>query len=212
MKGTPWGTTWIKIWEAVRGESLSRWHVLLRVAIAFVIVVAVGAALVVGGAAGLAWTETEQFCTSCHEMRDNVYAEYKDTIHNHNRSGVRAICSDCHVPREPIDLIKRKFAATFELWGHLTGVINTKEKFEAHRAELAQHVWKRMLLTDSHECRNCHTMSAMDPEKQSERAQARHAKARAEGITCIECHYGIAHQEPEGPGPVELKEKLFGKK
>ena len=47
--------------------------------------------LVIGGAAGLAWTSTEQFCIGCHEMRDNVYAEYKDTVHDRNRTGVRLV-------------------------------------------------------------------------------------------------------------------------
>ena len=53
-------------------------------------------------------TNTEKFCTGCHEMRDNVYAEFKGTIHDVNRSGVRAICSNCHVPHEPWPLIKAK--------------------------------------------------------------------------------------------------------
>jgi cytochrome c-type protein NapC len=161
--------------------------------------------LVIGGAAGLAWTETEAFCTGCHEMRDNVYAEYKDTIHDRNRTGVRAICSDCHVPKEPTVLILRKMRATFELWGHLTGVIDTREKFEAHRSMLAQRVWKRMKETDSHECRNCHYAENMDTDKQSDKAKARHAKGKAEGQTCIDCHFAIAHKEPEGPGPQEMK-------
>jgi cytochrome c-type protein NapC len=161
--------------------------------------------LVIGGAAGLAWTSTETFCIGCHEMRDNVYAEYKDTVHDRNRTGVRAICTDCHVPREPGPLIARKMRATFEVWGHLTGVIDTKEKFESHRAMLAQRVWKRMKETDSHECRNCHVAEKMDQDKQTEKAKARHAKGKAEGLTCIDCHFGIAHKEPEGPGPQEMK-------
>ncbi len=161
--------------------------------------------LVIGGAAGLAWTSTETFCIGCHEMRDNVYAEYKDTIHDRNRTGVRAICTDCHVPREPGPLIMRKMRATFEVWGHLTGVIDTKEKFEAHRSVLAQRVWKRMKETDSHECRNCHVAEKMNTELQTEKAKARHEKGRAEGLTCIDCHFGIAHKEPEGPGPREMK-------
>jgi len=161
--------------------------------------------LMAAGAVGLAWTNTESFCIGCHEMRDNVYAEFKDTIHDRNRSGVRAVCSDCHVPREPLAMLKRKVAATFEIWGKITGVIDTKEKFEKHRYELATRVWTRMKLTDSHECRNCHHAEAMDPEKQSEKARARHEKAKAEGITCIDCHFGIAHKEPDGPGPKELK-------
>jgi cytochrome c-type protein NapC len=165
----------------------------------------IGGVLLVAGAAGLAWTNTEKFCIGCHEMRDNVYAEFKGTIHDVNRSGVRAICSDCHVPREPVALIKRKMRATFELWGHIRGVVDTKEKFEQHRHMLAVRVWTRMKQTDSLECRNCHHADAMDPEKQSEKARARHAKGKAEGKTCIDCHFGIAHKEPDGPGPQELK-------
>ncbi len=165
----------------------------------------IASVLMIAGAAGLAWTNTEQFCIGCHEMKNNVYAEYKGTIHDKNRSGVRAVCSDCHVPREPGPLILRKMRATFELIGHFRGIIDTKEKFESHRSMLAQRVWERMLDTDSLECRNCHKRESMSKDKQSEKAQARHAKADKEGLTCIECHYGIAHTEPEGPGPQELK-------
>jgi len=161
--------------------------------------------MLTAGAAGLAWTNTEQFCTGCHEMRENVYAEFKGTIHDVNRSGVRAICSNCHVPHEPIPLIKRKMRASLELWGHFTGVIDTKEKFQARRYELAKRVWTRMKQTDSLECRNCHHDNAFDPEKQSEKAKARHALMKTQGKTCIDCHFGIAHHEPDGPGPQELK-------
>lgn len=170
------------------------------------VAVLVGAMLlVIGGAAGLAWTNTEKFCISCHEMRDNVYAEFKDTIHDRNRTGVRAICSDCHVPREPGAMIARKIAATFELYGKIIGKIDTKEKFEAHRAEMAKKVWARMKRTDSLECRNCHHDDAMSTDLQSEKSRTRHEKGRKEGLTCIDCHFGIAHKEPEGPGPQELK-------
>jgi cytochrome c-type protein NapC len=154
--------------------------------------------------AGLAWTNTENFCIGCHEMRNNVYAEFKGTIHDSNRSGVRATCPDCHVPHEFFPLIKRKIQATGELYGKLTGKIDTKEKFEAHRYELAKSVWTGMKANDSRECRNCHSRDAMSKELQSEKAQARHAKAKVEGKTCIECHFGIAHKEPDGPGPQEM--------
>ena len=164
-----------------------------------------GGLLMAGGAAGLAWTNQESFCIGCHEMRENVYAEFKGTIHDANRSGVRAICSDCHVPREPGPMLLRKVRASFELWGKMTGVIDTKEKFEAHRYEMAKRVWTRMKTTDSLECRNCHHAEAMSSERQSERAKSRHAKGKAEGKTCIDCHFAIAHKEPDGPGPQELK-------
>jgi cytochrome c-type protein NapC len=198
-----------QLWQLFRQRFPSRVKALLVLATCALGLLLVSAALVVGGAAGLAWTETEKFCISCHEMRDNVYAEYKDTIHAKNRSGVRAICSDCHVPREPVALIKRKIAASGEVWGHLTGEIDTAKKFEAARHALAMRVWKRMKESDSIECRNCHTESAMDPDKQSEKAKARHAKGHAEGKTCIDCHYGIAHKEPEGPGPQEMTPEIM---
>lgn len=182
-----------------------RWKLALGLGLAGMFVAML---LVVGGAYGLAVTSTEEFCIGCHEMKNNVYAEYKGTIHDTNRSGVRAICTDCHVPHEPVPLILRKMRATFEVIGHLRGIIDTKEKFEAHRAPLAQRVWARMLETDSLECRNCHKSDKMDHAKQTATAQARHAKGLAEGWTCIECHYAIAHTEPEGDGPVELRAKL----
>lgn len=182
-----------------------RWKLAFGLALAGVFA---ALSLVVGGAYGLAVTSTEEFCIGCHEMKANPYAEFKGTIHDTNRSGVRAICTNCHVPHEPVPLILRKMRATFEVIGHWRGIIDTKEKYESHRALLATRVWTRMLETDSHECRNCHKSDKMDQSKQTAKAQARHAKARAEGWTCIECHYGIAHTEPEGDGPVELREKL----
>ena len=192
-----------KTWEALtrRCQTCSRVTLILGVGLGAVLV---AGALMAGGAAGLAWTNTESFCISCHEMRDNVYAEYKDTVHSKNRTGVRAICSDCHVPREPGPMLVRKMRATLELYGHFVGTIDTKEKFEAHRAELAKRVWTRMKQTDSLECRNCHHEDAWSAELQSEKSKNRHGKGRADGKTCIDCHYGIAHKEPEGPGPQEL--------
>ena len=164
------------------------------------------ALLMTAGAAGLAWTNTEEFCIGCHEMKNNVYAEYKGTIHDQNRTGVRAICPDCHVPRQPGPMIMRKMQASMELYGHfISKSISTREKFEAKRYELATHVWKRMKETDSLECRNCHNTEKMSHELQSAKAQARHAKAVTEKLTCIDCHFGIAHKEPEGPGPREMK-------
>jgi cytochrome c-type protein NapC len=149
-------------------------------------------------------TNTLDFCISCHEMRDNVYREYTETVHFKNRTGVRATCADCHVPRDWAHKVARKIEATGELYAKIVGVIDTPEKFEAHRAALAQRVWKRMKDTDSLECRNCHGAAAMSEELQSARAWKRHQRGFADGMTCIDCHYGIAHREPEGPGPQEL--------
>jgi cytochrome c-type protein NapC len=193
-----------RIWEKLRNRCQTCARVTLVTGTTLA-ALALGGVLMAAGAAGLAWTNTEKFCIGCHEMRDNVYAEFKGTIHDTNRSGVRAVCADCHVPREPGPMLLRKVQATFEIYGHLIGKIDTKEKFEKHRYDMAVRVWTRMKNTDSLECRNCHHADAMSADLQSERAKSRHAKGKEEGKTCIDCHFGIAHGEPSGPGPQELK-------
>ena len=193
-----------KIWRLFRQEYPKPWKAVAMATVFAGALIVIGAVLVVGGAAGLAWTETEDFCISCHSMRDNNYAEYKGTIHDVNRVGVRATCSDCHVPKKPGPLIKAKVLAMYDLWGEITGSIDSSEKFKAERPRLAQSVWRKMKNNDSAECRNCHSPEHMDPSLISERAASRHEKMKTEGKTCIECHFGIAHDEPEGPGPAEL--------
>ena len=69
------------------------------------------------------------------------------------------------------------------------------------RSELAVKVWVYMKQNDS---RGGITTAKMDPEKQTEKARARHEKLRTEGLTCIDCHFAIAHTEPSGPGLKEL--------
>jgi cytochrome c-type protein NapC len=84
-------------------------------------------------------------------------------------------------------------------------MLDTPEKYEKHRYDMAKREWTRIKKNDSAECRACHTEAAMSAELQSERARNRHEKGRKEGLTCIDCHAGIAHTEPDGPGPAELK-------
>lgn len=146
-------------------------------------------------------TNTEKFCTGCHEMRDNVYVELQGTIHFSNRSGVRAKCSDCHVPHDWTDKMARKMQASKEVWGKIFGTIDTPEKFEAMRRTLAEHEWERMKANDSLECRNCHQFQSMDFTKQSKRAVDAHSTQLASGEkTCIDCHKGIAHRLPNMAG------------
>jgi len=151
----------------------------------------------------LALTNTEEFCISCHEMEDNVYQELQETIHWSNRTGVRATCPDCHVPKEWIYKIKRKIQASNEVLHKVLGTIDTPEKFEAKRLTLAKNEWARMKSTDSRECRNCHNFESMDFDKQESRSADRHDEAIENNWTCIDCHRGIAHSLPEGYDPAD---------
>ena len=167
---------------------------------------ALGSILILGVLVGVLfwgafnWTielsNTEAFCISCHEMEQNVYQEYRETIHYSNRSGVRATCPDCQVPKEWLYKIARKISATNELWHKLLGSVDTPEKFESKRLELAMLEWKRMKKTDSHECRNCHNYDYMDYSEQGRRSSRIHEQGFEKGETCIDCHKGIAHKLP----------------
>ncbi len=150
-------------------------------------------------------TNTEEFCISCHEMADNAYVELQETVHYTNRTGVRATCPDCHVPKKWVHKIVRKIKASNELYHKFKGTIDTPEKFENHRLSMALREWKRMKETDSRECRNCHNFGQMDLEKQEARSADQHDPHYWEVIdgeepskTCIDCHKGIAHNLPEG--------------
>ena len=142
-------------------------------------------------------TNTLEFCTGCHEMRDTVFVEYKETVHYSNRSGVRAVCSDCHVPKDWAHKVMRKIAATKEVYHTVLGDIDTPAKFEAKRMELAQHQWDVMKASDSRECRNCHSFDAMSKDVQKQSVYNKHMAASKDGKTCIDCHKGVAHKLPK---------------
>jgi cytochrome c-type protein NapC len=140
-------------------------------------------------------TNTLDFCISCHEMQENVYLEYKETIHFTNRSGVRASCSDCHVPKDWTHKVIRKIQASGEIFHKVMGSVSTPEKFDEKRLTLAKRVWSTMKSTDSRECRNCHDFGSMNPANQKPRARKQHFNAMERGQTCIDCHKGIAHNK-----------------
>jgi nitrate/TMAO reductase-like tetraheme cytochrome c subunit len=77
-----------------------------------------GAALLATGAVagvlfwgGFHWameaSNSNEFCISCHEMRDNVYVEYQKTVHYSNAPGVQAGRADCHVPKPWLHTVAR---------------------------------------------------------------------------------------------------------
>ncbi len=167
--------------------------------VGMVLVGLVGGVVIWGGLnTGVEWTNRTEFCISCHEMTI-PYEEYKKTVHYSNRSGTTVSCADCHVAssKYPFDYARkltRKVFAARDLYGHLLGTLDTPEKYEAMRFEMAQREWERMKAVDSRECRNCHDFKTMDPTKQKDRSVVKHEGAIEDGKTCIDCHKGIAHK------------------
>ncbi|MCQ7060916.1 NapC/NirT family cytochrome c [Escherichia coli] len=136
-------------------------------------------------------TSTDAFCLSCHEMKGNILTDnYNNSIHKTNRTGIKVACADCHIPEEFFPRMLRKADALKEVWGHVSGVIDTPEKFAAHRDEMAKKEWARMKANDSQECRNCHDVSKLTKRFMAPFHEASHK----EGQTCIDCHKGIAHK------------------
>ena len=150
-------------------------------------------------------TSTEAFCISCHEMENNAFREYKETAHYLNSTGAQVTCADCHVPHDTLGKVARKIEGLRELYGKITGKINTPEKYEEHRLAMAEKVWATMQANDSESCRTCHVNFERALEHQYEYARANHEKMIREGGTCIDCHQGIAHELPK----VDLRTKIL---
>ncbi len=150
-----------------------------------------------GTAAVLNYTSSTEFCLSCHTM-DKPFQEYQGSVHFSNAKGIRAECSDCHIPHEPLDYLITKIRASKDVYHEfITGKIDSEEKYEAHRQEMAEMVWAQLKANDSATCRSCHSFDAMEIFDQSATAQQSHQKAQQTNMTCIDCHKGIAHFLPQ---------------
>ncbi len=143
-------------------------------------------------------TNSQEFCTSCHAMK--TYIEdtelFKTASHQTTSFGVRPKCSDCHIPKGLI-------AATYthivngigDLWGEFTLDYKDPKVWEAERPRLAYAVRDWLRANDSVTCRSCHTQDAIKPKKK--RGQRMHKEAKETGMTCIDCHYNLIHEEVE---------------
>ena len=158
-----------------------------------------GAGVVFAGVFNVAldYTNTTEFCTSCHSMQTNL-DELQKKKHWKNLSGVHAGCADCHVPKPIGPKLVAKVMAAKDVFHEILGTINTPEKYEARRLEMAQAVWAKMKASNSRECRNCHAFEHMDTDEQDKFARRKHTRATERGQTCIDCHKGVAHTLPKG--------------
>ena len=155
---------------------------------------------------GLAYTNREEFCTSCHTMQIPL-KELQENVHYKNASGVQATCKDCHVPEAFVPKMIAKVMASKDVYHEILGTIDTPEKYEAMRWDMATRVWEKMKASDSRECRSCHDFANMDLTEQDRSARAKHGNAEDKGQTCIDCHKGIAHEEPDEPDEEEEKKE-----
>ena len=146
---------------------------------------------------GLEYTNRTEFCTSCHSMKTNL-AELEERVHWKSRSGVHAGCADCHVPKDFKEKMIAKVMAAKDVYHEIMGTIDTPEKYEARRLDMAQRVWAKMKASDSRECKSCHGFAHMDFSEQDRFARKKHENAPDRDQTCIDCHKGVGHKLPEG--------------
>lgn len=154
-----------------------------------------GMVLMLGLIAGFEYTNRTEFCVSCHSMQTN-YHELKQSVHFSNRSGAHAQCADCHIPKEWGAKLVRKLFAVNDVIAEIQGTLDTPQKYDAKRGELAERVWKYMAASGSRECVSCHSYESMNAPKQTTAARQKHQDASKEGRTCIACHKGVAHKMP----------------
>ena len=183
---------WARLWARPQ----SRW--LLGIPVGGFIAMFVGAAALGSVNYVLHATSSTEFCYACHSHEAFIKPEYESSSHFINKAGVRASCSDCHLPHDNwFDLVWTKTVVSFDVFPEMMGKLDTAEKYEAHRAEMAESVWPEFMENDSRYCRSCHSFDAMDLEGQGRSTARRHTRAEDAGQTCIECHYGIVHALPE---------------
>jgi nitrate/TMAO reductase-like tetraheme cytochrome c subunit len=180
-----------RAWRGLTRPS-ARWSVLALL----VLGVALGFLATAGTQVMVHLTGTDDFCGgACHSMQW-VAKEHAASGHHVNRTGVKAGCHDCHIPRNyPYLLWYKAKAGTKDIIGEMRGVISTEEKFKAAREKMAQHVWDEFKGNNSRACRNCHQFTDAVLAKQ----KPFHAAAVRDGqTTCIDCHKGVAHTAPGG--------------
>jgi len=140
-------------------------------------------------------TSSTAFCFGCHSHEVNIKPEYEASSHFANASGVRAECKDCHLPNDSwFELMATKIVVSADIIPELAGKLDTPEKWEAHRGEMAEKVWAEYRENDSRYCRSCHVTEAMAGQKKM--ASMMHARAKESGKTCIDCHKGLVHALP----------------
>ena len=142
---------------------------------------------------------TDEFCVSCHEMRDNIMGADEERLRLVGSGELHGSCADCHLPKPFLPRLRRKLRAGAEIYHHLLGTLDSPESFEARRLQMARRVWAEMSRNDSVECRSCHDDLQAARAGDSEIVREYHERANSNGIACIDCHKGLAHRMPAQP-------------
>jgi nitrate/TMAO reductase-like tetraheme cytochrome c subunit len=171
-----------------------KWLPLLGV----IVGVFVGLLLAIGAEEMDRYTSTDTFCTSCHAMQSYIAESetYKLSVHQTTSSGVRPGCADCHIPK---GLVLATYTHVVngisDIWGEVSLDYEDPEVWNTEKARLADAARHWFRDNDSITCRECHEEASIKPARQ--RGQQQHKEALDSGMTCIDCHYNLVHEEIE---------------
>jgi len=158
----------------------------------------IGAGAVIVGVEANRATSTDAFCSSCHSMATLAREpHFLRAAHRANRAGVRASCSDCHIPKTNwfVETYVHAASAVRDVIAENTHDYSDPKIWAARRVALAQEVRAIMRAQDSITCRHCHNAAAIQPT--SEGGRTAHALPRQGGATCIDCHVNLVHAPPQ---------------
>jgi len=193
MSSEPRGGFLRRTWRRLTTPS-ARWSVLALLVLGAII----GFVATAGTQVMVAVTGTDHFCgTTCHSMQW-IAKEHQASVHQGNRTGVRAGCHDCHIPHDyPRLLFVKAKAGIKDAIGEMRGVISTEEKFKNERLKMAKHVWEDYKANNSEQCRYCHQWGPETLAKQQEFVRPMHQQVLEGKATCIDCHKGMGHIAPD---------------
>ena len=136
------------------------------------------------------YLSSKPFCLSCHSM-SYVQTELDESDHI-SSLGIDPECQSCHLPPDFIGrVISHVVDGTRALIGEMKHDLSTKENFDKYRAEYAHNARIGLKRWDSSPCRTCHK----NVRPSSDEAEMEHKKMETEGLTCIDCHQNLVHDE-----------------
>ncbi len=123
------------------------------------------------GFSGLKATSSSEFCSSCHEMKPEVYT-WKASTHS------EVDCVNCHIEPGAKNLAKSKVAGIIELY-------KQKTKTYAAPIQMPKDI-------PNSACESCHNMETRNVSASGDLIIP-HDKHLSKDIKCTQCHSGVAH-------------------
>ena len=146
-------------------------------------------------------------CLDCHQT--SVAKHWDKALHMANNVTCVS-CHDLHVTEDPVLAQRGQMEVCTTCHKTQKTGIHGREQMvrmnppctQCHNPHADQRPRGMMLENDSAGCRRCHNMNSMArSESVSEKAKAYHKVMETGDKTCIGCHVGVAHGDPDASEP-----------